>query len=333
MVDVLHEIPEGLLTAKLTELHQKLKDLTLIHLPGDLKPALFISCLVHGNEITGWLVIQELLKKYQNQKLPRDLILLFGNLTAAKEGLRRLEGQPDYNRIWKGGHLPQNQRAMAILDYCRKTGVFASIDIHNNTGRNPIYSCIVQFDKTSLNLAKLFGNLSLYFEDSMPALTSGFSKMGPAIALEAGQPGQPEGIRQALTFVEKILSLGEIPDNQINSEELNVMQIEATIKIPASCSVGFLHEPEPADVKLPKDFDLNNFLVMPKGSLFCHVVEDVCRLEVIDNSGHDVFDDYFVLSEGKIKTKVDLTPAMITLDKQVLKLDCVGYVMKRKQIL
>lgn len=331
MMEVLTKVPEGLLAVKPAELHRLFGDLTLIHLSGNTKPALFISCLVHGNEITGLAVIQALLKKYQDKKLPRDLILFFGNLTAAKEGLRRLEGQPDYNRIWKGGHLPQNQRAMAVLDYCRKAGIFASIDIHNNTGRNPIYSCIVQFDKTSLNLAKLFGNLSLYFEDSIPALTSGFSKIGPAITLEAGQPGQPEGIRQALTFVEKILLLGEIPDRQVNSEELNVMQIEATIKIPASCSVGFFHEPELADVKFPKDFDLNNFLVMPKDSLFCQIVEDVCRLEVIDNGGRDVFDDYFVLSKGKITTKVDLTPAMITLDKKVLKLDCVGYVMKKRE--
>lgn len=64
-----------------------------------LPEPLFVSMLLHGNETTGLLAVQRLLDKYRDQPLPRALSVFVGNVEAARLGLRRLEGQPDYNRI------------------------------------------------------------------------------------------------------------------------------------------------------------------------------------------------------------------------------------------
>jgi succinylglutamate desuccinylase len=84
----------------------------LIHLPGRRIPPLFVSVLLHGNEDTGWLAAQSVLKKYATVELPRALSLFIGNVEAARTGLRRLDGQPDYNRVWPGSeeaHPPKRR--------------------------------------------------------------------------------------------------------------------------------------------------------------------------------------------------------------------------------
>ena len=58
--------------------------------------------LLHGNEDTGLKAIQSLLADYRGRALPRALSLFVGNVQAAAQGQRHLEGQPDYNRVWPG---------------------------------------------------------------------------------------------------------------------------------------------------------------------------------------------------------------------------------------
>src|SRR5690242_18600105 len=100
MLTELDYLPEKFLQVEATELHTVLPGPTLIHLPGRHEIPLFVSILLHGNEDTGLKAMQAVLGKYHNQLLPRALSLYVGNVTAARAGLRRLEGQLDYNRVW-----------------------------------------------------------------------------------------------------------------------------------------------------------------------------------------------------------------------------------------
>lgn len=103
--DQLDFVPDGLLSVSAESLHSILNKPTLIHLTGKHPEPLFVSVLLHGNETTGFFAIQELLKQYQDQTLPRSLSIFFGNIKAASLGLRRLDGQPDFNRIWPGTQI------------------------------------------------------------------------------------------------------------------------------------------------------------------------------------------------------------------------------------
>jgi len=100
MLTELDYLPNGFLHVEANELHTVLTGPTLIHLPGRRDAPLFVSILLHGNEDTGLKAMQAVLKKYQNQPLPRALSIFVGNIDAARENVRRLEGQLDYNRVW-----------------------------------------------------------------------------------------------------------------------------------------------------------------------------------------------------------------------------------------
>jgi len=74
----------------------------VVFLSGRRTPPLFVSVLLHGNEDTGWLAARSVLKKFAAAELPRALSLFIGNVEAAGSGPRRLDGQPEYNRVLPG---------------------------------------------------------------------------------------------------------------------------------------------------------------------------------------------------------------------------------------
>ena len=115
---------------------------TLIHLRGKEDQPLFISILLHGNEFSGLFILQKILTKYRHQALPKSLIIFFANQKACEQGLRQLKNQPDFNRIWKGGSSYEKSLTEPVLQYAKDQKIQAAIDIHNNTGKNPVYACI-----------------------------------------------------------------------------------------------------------------------------------------------------------------------------------------------
>ena len=132
MLTVLDHIPDGFLDASAGGLHQVLPGPTLMHLQGRKPEPLFVSVLLHGNEYTGLKAIQNVIGRYVATGLPRSVSIFVGNVQAAAMGQRRLDGQPDYNRIWPGVDPASELAATAesrmmaqVVDAMRSRGVFA----------------------------------------------------------------------------------------------------------------------------------------------------------------------------------------------------------------
>jgi len=140
MLTVLEAFPRDFAHVSARDLWRVLPGPTLVHLPGRRPEPLFVSVLLHGNEDTGLKAIQTLLAR-RLAALPRALSVFVGNVAAAAAGERRLKEQPDYNRVWPGSATAGSaEHAMMakIVAQMRQRRVFASIDIHNNTGINPV---------------------------------------------------------------------------------------------------------------------------------------------------------------------------------------------------
>jgi hypothetical protein len=209
VLTVLDHLPQGLLDLEAQELWQILPQPALIHLTGLNKSVLFISVLLHGNETTGWLAVRQLLRHYGNAPLPRSISLFIGNVVSARHRLRRLDSQTDLNRIWdKNCQAVEAAIARGVMAEMTKRALFACIDIHNNTGRNPYYSCLSCLDPPFLDLARPFSSIVLYYPPrvSAPLLINAFSKFCPAVLLESGQPDRPEGTAHVLQYLEQILA-------------------------------------------------------------------------------------------------------------------------------
>jgi len=154
MLNILRSLPPGFLHSTARDLHRILPGPTLVHLEGRRTPALFVSILLHGNEDVGLQAIQLLLRHYRDRPLPRALSLFVGNVAAAERGVRRLPGQPDYNRAWPGGEeegSAEHALLSQVVEEMQQRGVFASIDLHNNTGLNPHYAYL----ESCLHIAEL----------------------------------------------------------------------------------------------------------------------------------------------------------------------------------
>jgi len=330
MLNEINHIPEGLLEAKTEQLSDLLGGPTLIHLEGENPVPLFISTLLHGNETTGFYAIQNMLKNYRDKKLPRSLSLFIGNVEAAALNQRRLDTQPDYNRIWPGTNSsssPETDMMKNIANIMRKRKPFASIDIHNNTGQNPHYSCVNILNPHGLQLASLFSNTTVYFTSPKGVQSSAFSDFCPAIVLECGQSGQADGITHSSRFIELVMKLEKIPGG--NPVNLNLFHTIARTSVPSRYSFGTEGD---NDLTLNEELETKNFHALSKGTRFATSNKNQAALSVINESSEDVTDEFFDVIDGQIILKKEITLSMYTTDTRAVTQDCLCYFMEKIHI-
>ena len=328
---MLHEtsnLPEGLLEVQASDLLEVLGKPTLIHLEGKIKRPLFICTLLHGNETTGFYAVQALLRKYQTRTLPRSLSIFIGNVEAAAEEQRRLDHQPDYNRIWPGTHhsaSADTDMMKNVTGIMRRRKPFASIDIHNNTGHNPHYSCVNILNPHCLQLAGLFGNTVVYFTSPKGVQSSAFSDFCPAIVLECGQSGQADGVTHSLNFLQSVLELEKLPADQ--PEHIRLYHTVARVTIPEMFSFG---TGDDTDIRLSHELESQNFHETTSGTVFARKNPATqAQFTVTNESDEDVTTEFLETSDDRILFKKDITLSMYTTNETAVRQDCLCYLMER----
>jgi len=329
----LDHLPDGLLEWDYDELARRLGGPTLIHLPGQREPALFVSVLMHGNETVGWDAMRRLLLRYRQQgrALPRALCLFIGNVEAAAAGLRHLPEQPDFNRIWPGTELPPTpeQEVMAnVVQRMRQRGLFASIDLHNNTGANPHYACVNVIDNRFLHLATLFSRTVVYFIRPRGVQSQAMAQLCPAVTLECGKVKDQRGIDHALEFVDACLHLSQLPDQPVPVHDIDLFHSVAQVKIPPE--INFSFAPHDARLVLSPELERMNFRELPAGTALGRCRDGTgVALDVKNEWGQNVAAHYFVVEGGEIRLRVPVMPSMLTCNEQVIRQDCLCYLMER----
>jgi Succinylglutamate desuccinylase / Aspartoacylase family len=328
MLNQLPALPPGLLSLEAEQLYQVLNGPTLIHLPGCREPPLFVSVLLHGNETTGWEAMRGLLQRYREKALPRALSILIGNIDAARYRKRHLPHQPDYNRIWSGEGTPEHAIMRGVLEEMRRRGVFASVDVHNNTGRNPHYACIKRLDPRFLQLATLFSRTVVYFLRPMGVQSMAFANLCPAVTLECGQPGEIGGIQHALEYLEACLHLLEVPKHPVAASDLDLFHTVGIVKVPDQVSLGIGQGD--CDLNLHPEIDRLNFRELPVGTSFGVVGNGLgMPLDMRNEAGEEISKRFFVIEDRELRVRRPVIPAMLTLDREIIRQDCLCYLMER----
>ncbi|MBD66580.1 MAG: peptidase M14 [Halobacteriovoraceae bacterium] len=319
--------PENLENIDIKDIHKLLDGPTLIHIRGRRDDALYLSTLLHGNETTSFLMLQRLIKKYREVELPRDLIIFIGNTEAAACGMRHLPGQADYNRIWEEGFTPENELAMDVINYAKEQNIFASLDIHNNTGKNPHYGCINVLNEQFIDLASHFGSHTVYFTEPHNVQSMAFSKFCTSITIESGKPGLESGTRASFEFVDKIFNMDKLEANPAR-ENPEIFHTFARMLVDENANIDFENTPcVKNDLSFLPDIDENNFEVLTKGTQI-GFARDKSFISVKDDFGKDLTDDFLKFEEGKILLNRTFIPSMFTKDVFVMKEDCLGYIME-----
>jgi hypothetical protein len=322
-------LPDGFLDCPAERLVDLLPGPTLFEFAGRDPRPVFISVLLHGNEDSGLLAVQEVLRRHRGRDLNRALMLFVGNVRAAAQNLRTLDGQPDFNRIWPGGllpHLPEAAMARFVYDRVAARRPFAAIDIHNNTGFNPHYACIAKLEPKFIALAQLFSRLVVHFQRPLGACAAAFAELCPAVTVECGKAGVGNGAEHAAQLVEAALAISELPGHLPAAHDVDLLRTSAIVKPPAEASFSF--DGAPADFEFRSDLDRLNFSELTPGASF-GAARGAARLEIAPGDGDAAAGDYFDYSGGAIRLIRPAIPAMLTLDPRAVRLDCLCYLMHR----
>ncbi|MFC4348371.1 M14 family metallopeptidase [Kordiimonas lipolytica] len=330
MLQTYDQIPDELLTCSVSDLAAILGGPALFYLEGQRKPPLFVTVLQHGNEPTGFEAVQAILKKYGGGLLPRAMWLFIGNVAAAKTGERVLPGQLDYNRAWPGTDMPKCAETSLMEDVVSRVTaepLFASIDLHNNTGCNPHYGCVNVLDTAYLQLASLFSRTVVYFTRPLGVQSAAMAQHVPSVTLECGQAGQYAALTHAIEYLDACLHLHHIPDHPVAPHDIHLLKTMATVKVKAGLSFDF--SASGSDICFRTDLDHFNFGLLKSGEAVAQLREGLeMPVFAVDESGADITSDLFVVSSGLLKARNTMIPSMATTNVDVVRQDCLFYVME-----
>ena len=334
LLQELDDLPLSLLETPADGLHEVLGGPTLFHLNGKRQPALFVCVLMHGNETSGWDALRRVLLDHLDSdglNLPRAVSVFIGNTAAAQKGVRHLPDQPDYNRVWPGSEThgtPEHELMKTVMDRMADREIFASIDLHNNTGLNPHYACVNVLEHQSLHLAALFGRTVVYFVRPRGVASMAMAALGPSVTLECGKVGQKHGVAHAADYLRACLHLSEIPSHAVPRHDIDLYHTVAVVRVPEHLSFGFGEQGRA--INFPRNIDRMNFRELPIGSLIAEYDASPPQLlDVRDEQDREVADQYFVLEDGRLLTRVPLMPSMLSRNPEVIRQDCLCYLMER----
>ncbi len=326
-LDRISALPNGFFDVNSLNIRSVFPQPTLIQLEGTDPRVLFVAILQHGNEHSGLSVIQQVLKKF-NQGLPRSLVLFVGNVRAAEADRRFLADQDDYNRCW-----PSTKRAAStttdliksVFETLPQNGLFATIDLHNNTGKNPHYACITDPNPQNQHLAARFNQVAMVI-NRQGLMTKAFDHICPAVTLECGVPGDPAGIEQATRFIEDMLTMSEVSNEPTEAQNLRLVASHAMLNIPDDVSFAF--DPNAnADLWFEPNFEDRNFTLLGPEQIFGYtkIERPLC---ITDADGLDITDAMVRVEAGRIYLRQTMMPAMITRNQEVVRQDCLCYLLQ-----
>ena len=325
-LDQIDYLPSEMCDTPLNDITRVFPNPTLISVSGEREDPLFVSTLLHGNETTSYSVLQEIARRYATTRPPRSLMIFVGNVRAAAQGKRFLPGQPDFNRFWSRTSDPGYELAEHIMDIAQNRYVFASIDIHNNTGANPLYGCVSTYRPADLYLAARFAPVGVFYLNPPTTQSIAFSRICPSITIECGQNDTQEGIERAIDLVEHVMSLDAFPRHTPAPDALRLYETIGRVLINSDTQFSFGEGG--FDLVLRADLEEFNFKNMKQGTHWATCVQRDHPFRVVDEHGTDLTDQFFHFDGARVLLTQDITPSMITHDTAVIRQDCLCYLMK-----
>lgn len=325
---VVDGLSSQLLSLKVSELYAEFGGPTLIRLPGPEKPPLFISCLLHGNEHSGFQAIQSLLQYWKLESASRPMLILLGNLKAASQNRRVSEDHLDYNRIWEDSGSEQGKWTEEVVSMAKNAGIYAAIDIHNNTGKNPHYAVTTTKHHQTLQLASLFARTTVYVPRLQGTLISRFSSFCPSVVLECGKSQDTAGARVAKEYLQACLKMDHLPQKPVAASDHSVYESCVRLRVPKGSSFDFSGTPKPqVDFSFIVNLDDYNFSPLKAGQVLGYSRADSPYQIEYDVLSAGEGPDFVRTENGAIVVQQDCTPAMLTHDVDVVTQDCLGYLM------
>lgn len=305
-LSVEHSLPASLANLPATALADELGGPTLFDLRKPNRPPLFVSVLIHGNEVSGWDAVRTLFPEITDA----STLLFLGNLQAAARGLRALPGRVDFNRVWEQGASTEASVAAEVTAYVKAAGPRLALDIHNTTGDNPPYSVVCRSDPETLALAGAFSNHALLATQPHGFQTRRFAQFCTAMTIEVGIPGDPAGKTRATAFLQTLLADGPRRGARLPAS-LSLYETAARVTL----AEGAVLDP---------DMQRFNFRTAPAGTALTRSG----GLRATTDDDRDLGGEYFGTNNGVAVLKRPTMLAMYTGEEEAARRDCLCYFLE-----
>lgn len=297
--------------------------------------ARFVSCLLHGNEDSGYRAVLELLRT--GARFPFDLWVFIGNVAAAsRDGWfahRFLDGQEDFNRVWGMGDpsTPMRRIADAVIAELEAADIEAAIDLHNNTGENPYYAIMPHKTDAAIALAVTCADIVVEWGLRAHSLIEELSSRCPAVAVECGLAGREENSAFAAGVLHRFLTASSFEPGTSTNAALLRMRYRVTVR--PDVTFAFTDElTDGLDLALRLGLDSQNFGMLLAGTELGYVRPGApMPLAAVDMEGNDATGRLFAIqSDGGLVVTEDVTPLMMTRTALQTRRDCLFYIARAR---
>ncbi len=301
------DLPASLADLPATALADALGGPTLFDLRKSNQPPLFISVLLHGNEVSGWDAVRALFAEIADA----STLLFLGNLEAAARGVRALPGRADFNRVWEQGESAEVAVAAEVTAYVKAARPRMALDIHNTTGENPPYAVVSRLDAETLAYAGAFSNRALLATQPHGFQTRRFAHFCTAMTIEVGTPEDPSSTARATAFLAALLANGAPPNGARRSDSLSLYETAARVTL----ADGTILDP---------GMQRFNFRTAPAGTALTRSGD----LHATAADDRDLGAEYFGTNNGLAVLRRPTMLAMYTGEEEAARRDCLCYFLE-----
>jgi len=145
-------------------------------------------------------------------------------------------------------------------------------------------------------------------------------------------PGDQFGVEHAVEYVEACLHLSHFPEHPLPEQDMDLYHLVSIIKIPSHYSFSFngTASGDSTDIVFDQNLTSMNFSEISSGVNFCRIKADSgAFLEAWDEHGKNRSTEFFTLDGDEYKLTVSVMPAMLTDDIDIIRMDCLCYLMER----
>jgi len=136
------------------------------------------------------------------------------------------------------------------------------------------------------------------------------------------------GVTHAMEYIESCLGLTELPDRPVLKQDMDLFHTVAIVKVPPS--VEFSFSDSNADICFRSDLEKLNFCELPAGTGIADMRHPgKTPLTVIDEHGNEVYERFFAGDGHRLVTRCDIMPSMLTIESDIIRKDCLCYLMER----
>jgi len=298
-----------------------------------------ITTLLHGNEPSGFIALHQWLTELALGRVAAEtnLRIIICSVEAAQQtplfSQRYLVNGKDINRCFtsianKAKDSDYFHRALLIKQAIDEVNPEAIIDLHNTSGTGPAFAVSTHCNSEALALSALFCDTMIISHIQIGALME-LQFSGEVITVECGGCSDLHAHETALAGIKKFTAVNDLMHNA-NTHPVNVIYKPLRLRLTTGITLDYAKSNNnSADLVLKSSIEKHNYHIIPKNTEIGWLNNSADNMFLlIDEYGHNVFADFFYITNNKLTCANDLRFFMATTNKHIALNDCLLYVVK-----